>query len=70
VVESTYSWYWLVEGLIEAGYQLHLENTEAIRQYSGLKHTDDQSDARWLAPIRFDPRFFIGSTCKVRFFLG
>jgi transposase len=49
VVESTYNWYWLVDGLMEAGYQLHLANTAAIQQYSGLKHTDDQYDARWLA---------------------
>ena len=38
VVESTYNWYWLVEGLIEAGYSLHLANTTAIKQYDGLKH--------------------------------
>ena len=49
VVESTYNWYWLVDGLMEAGYQVHLANTAAIQQYSGLKYTDDQTDARWLA---------------------
>ena len=49
VVESTYNWYWLVDGLQEAGYQVHLANTTAIQQYSGLKYTDDHSDARWLA---------------------
>ena len=49
VVESTYNWYWLVDGLMEAGYRVHLANTAAIQQYSGLKYTDDQSDARWLA---------------------
>ena len=35
VVESTYNWYWLVDGLQEAGYQVHLANTAAIVQYSG-----------------------------------
>lgn len=49
VVESTYNWYWLVDGLMEAGYKLHLANTAAIQQYAGLKHGDDDSDANWLA---------------------
>lgn len=49
VVESTYNWYWLVDGLMEADYVVHLANTAAIQQYEGLKHTDDRSDARWLA---------------------
>jgi Transposase len=49
VVESTFNWYWLVDGLMEAGYRVHLANTAAIQQYAGLKHTDDHSDARWLA---------------------
>ncbi len=48
-VESTFNWYWLVDGLMEAGYKLHLVNTAAVKQYEGLKHQDDQSDARWLA---------------------
>jgi transposase len=51
VVESTYNWYWLVDGLMEAGYSVHLANTAAIRQYEGLKHTNDHSDARWLAQL-------------------
>jgi len=51
VVESTYNWYWLVDGLMESGYQLHLANTAAIQQYSGLKYGDDDSDARWLAEM-------------------
>src|SRR3989338_870556 len=51
VVESTYNWYWLVDGLMEQGYKLHLANTAAIQQYEGLKYTDDNSDARWLAHL-------------------
>lgn len=51
VVESTFNWYWLVDGLMEAGYRMHLANTTAIQQYSGLKHGDDQSDALWLAEM-------------------
>ena len=38
VVESTYNWYWLVDGLMEAGYRVHLANPTAIQQYSGLKY--------------------------------
>jgi transposase len=49
VVESTYNWYWLVDGLQEEGYKVHLANPSAMKQYEGLKHTDDQSDAFWLA---------------------
>jgi transposase len=51
VVESTYNWYWLVDGLMEAGYRVHLANPAAIQQYSGLKYSDDQADARWLAHL-------------------
>jgi transposase len=51
VVESTYNWYWLVDGLMERGYVVHLANTVAIQQYDGLKYRDDASDARWLAKL-------------------
>ena len=51
VVESTYNWYWLVDGLMEKGHRVHLANTTAIQQYNGLKYTDDHSDARWLAHL-------------------
>src|SRR5919199_5034034 len=51
VVESTYNWYWLVDGLMEAGYRVHLANPAAIQQYEGLTYTDDHSDARWLAHV-------------------
>jgi len=49
VVESTYNWYWLVDGLQEHGYTVHLANPSAIKQYEGLKHTDDTWDSFWLA---------------------
>jgi transposase len=51
VVESTYNWYWLVDGLQAAGYRVHLANTAAIKQYEGLKHSDDDSDAAHLAHL-------------------
>ena len=50
-VESTYNWYWLVDGLQDADYQTVLANPAAMEQYSGLKHTDDKSDAFWLAEM-------------------
>jgi len=49
VVESTYNWYWVVDGLQENGYAVHLANPAAIQQYDGLKYTDDQWDSVWLA---------------------
>lgn len=51
VVESTYNWYWLVDALMDAGYRVHLANTAAIVQYSGLKYSDDDADAAWLAKL-------------------
>jgi transposase len=51
VVEATYNWYWLVDGLMEADYRVHLANPAAMQQYSSLKYTDDRSDARWLAHL-------------------
>jgi len=51
VVESTYNWYWLVDALMDHGYQVHLANPSAIQQYSGLKYLDDNHDAFWLANL-------------------
>jgi transposase len=51
VVESMYNWYWLVDGLMEEGYRVHLANPSAIQQYVGLKHADDKHDAFWLAEM-------------------
>ena len=48
VVESTFNWYWLVDGLMDHGYRVHLANPSAIKQYEGLKHTDDRWDSFWL----------------------
>ncbi len=50
-VESTFNWYWLVDGLAEAGYHPQLVNPCAVQQYRGLKQTDDESDAFWLAHL-------------------
>jgi len=51
VVESTYNWYWLIDGLQEHGFKVHLANPSAIKTYEGLKHTDDQWDSFWLAHL-------------------
>jgi transposase len=51
VVESTFNWYWLVDGLMEEGYDVHLANTAAIQKYCELKYSDDKTDARWLAEM-------------------
>jgi transposase len=50
-VESTYNWYWLVDGLQDTRYRCHLVNPSAVQQYSGLKYSDDRHDARWLARL-------------------
>ena len=51
VVESTYNWYWLVDGLQDAGFTVFLANPSAIQPYTGLKYTDDKCDAFWLAHL-------------------
>jgi transposase len=50
-IESTFNWYWLVDGLKQAGFEVKLVNTAAVQTYDGLKHTDDKDDARWLAHL-------------------
>lgn len=50
-VESTFNWYWLVDGLKAAGYSVFLVNTSQVKQYEGLKYSDDRHDARWLARL-------------------
>ncbi len=50
-VESTFNWYWLVDELMEEGYDVRLAHPAAIHQYNGLKHTDDKDDAFFLAHL-------------------
>ena len=45
VIESTYNWFWLVDGLMDAGYRVHLAHPAAIKKYEGLKHSGDFADA-------------------------
>jgi len=40
VVESTYNWYWLIDGLMEAGYSIHLaqhHGDQAVRRHQASR---------------------------------
>lgn len=50
-VESTFNWYWLVDGLQEHSYPVQLVNTAAVVQYDGLKYSGDHHDAYHLAHL-------------------
>lgn len=50
-VESTFNWYWLVDGLKAMGFDVLLANPARIDQYSGVKHADDKHDAYWIAEL-------------------
>src|SRR5207247_1133465 len=50
-VESTYNWYWLVDGLQALRYPVVLANPAGMEQYSGIKHADDSHDAFFLAEL-------------------
>jgi len=50
-IESTFNWYWLVDGLMSAGFNVMLVNTAKVVQYEGLKHSDDRYDAFHLAHL-------------------
>jgi len=51
VIESTYNWYWLVDGLMDASYRVHLAHPSAIKKYEGLKYSGDFADAGYLAHL-------------------
>jgi len=50
-VESTYNWYWLVDGLRKNGYNVKLAHPAAFERYDGIKYTNDYSDAFYLAQL-------------------
>jgi transposase len=50
-VESTFNWYWLVDGLQDHGFGVQLVNTAAVKQYDGLKYSGDHQDAFHLAHL-------------------
>src|SRR5882757_4880596 len=43
--ESTYNWYWLVDGLQALQYPVVLANPAGMEQHNGIKHADDTNDA-------------------------
>jgi len=48
-VESTFNWYWLVDGLMENGYRVHLANPAQLSDCAAPKVTGDRHDAARLA---------------------
>lgn len=48
-VESTFNWYWLVDGLMAQDYPVILANPAAMEQYDGLKDVNDETDAFFIA---------------------
>ena len=50
-LESTFNYYWLADGLVDAGYRTLLANPLAMEPYRGLKHQDDKYDAGWMAEL-------------------
>jgi len=50
-VESTFNWYWLVDGLQDAGYEVVLANPAGMNQYEGLKCANDKTDAYFIAEL-------------------
>lgn len=50
-MESTYNWYWLIDGLQEAGYEVVLAKPAGMEPYNGLKHADDKNDAYFIAEL-------------------
>jgi len=50
-VESTYNWYWLVDGLVDHEYPAVLAHPSEMEQYHGIKEADDLTDAAFLARL-------------------
>jgi len=50
-VESTYNWYWLVDGLMDHNYPVVLAHPSEMKQYKGIKAADDLTDAAFLARL-------------------
>ncbi len=51
VVESTFNWYWLVDGLKEAGFEICLAHTYGLSMITGAKVKTDPRDALALAKL-------------------
>lgn len=51
VIESTINWYWIVDGLAEAGYKVKLAHTLGLYMITGAKVKTDRRDAFKLAKL-------------------
>jgi len=51
VVESTLNWYWLVDGLQEAGFEVKLAHSLGLQMITGAKVKTDRRDAFSLAKL-------------------
>jgi len=51
IVESTYNWYWLVDGLMQHGYKVKLANPAKFTKYNDMKFSDDKTDAFFLTEL-------------------
>lgn len=51
VVESTFNWYWLVDGLQETGFTVYLAHTLGLSMITGAKVKTDRRDALALAKL-------------------
>ena len=51
VVESTFNWYWLIDGLQEAGYDVRLAHTLGLFMITAAKVKTDKRDAFALAKL-------------------
>lgn len=51
VVESTFNWYWLADGLVERGYNVTLAHPLALRAITAARVKTDKRDARTLAQL-------------------
>lgn len=51
VVESTINWYWLVDGLMDAGFEVTLAHTLGLSMITGAKVKTDKRDAFVLARL-------------------
>jgi transposase len=54
LVESTFNWYWLVDGLQDTGYEVHLAHTLGLFRITRAKVKTDRRDAYRLAKILHD----------------
>ncbi|MFI5295485.1 MAG: IS110 family transposase [Thermodesulfovibrionales bacterium] len=50
-IESTINWYWIVDGLMEAGYDVRLAHTLGLYMITGAKVKTDRRDAFKLAKL-------------------